>query len=497
MSKIGDLVALSDPENDYQSIEFKKVDLALVEWIEKRYQMDVRNGEILFIRGKLYWTSKGCSRISESKKTKGIKFEYIDPNKFSLPIISQNPQRYLIVKCILEKQDNGIIEGTRILDLFKEKRLKFPKKCSCGNESRYFSKTDDPEIKKCSKCNKEYKGDEYWLLKDYIAFAETKAFMRACKLAYSVSIEDDIPEDDRDNAIDISSIKNKNIIDWEKPESKNIDITNISKNLENDSKPVTKTELKPLNNIKVEVNDQPKKEPIQLNPIKPQIAKPIDIKKVETKIETKTNENKDLDKPKSMSEITPLKMINPITKTETNPGPINSKIKMPYEKTKKYAIGSLELPNYAFSCKELDYEFNVCINICKEYLEKKFPDKTKFESIWKALTDDFEKSIKGKEDINLRICFFEIFKEIFSAADQIKAFEPFEKEFTENINRCIYFAYKNDKMAKEKFRTKLGEELLIQPEFEPYFTDLLEINNIIRFNPDSEFLVKDYEVKTK
>lgn len=463
MSKISDLVALSDPENDYQSIEFKKVDLALVEWIEKRYQMDVRNGEILFIRGKLYWTSKGCSRISESKKTKGIRFEYIDPNKFSMPIISQNPSRYIIVKCLLEKQDGGIVEGIRILDLQKEKRLKFPKKCSCGNDSKFFSRTDDPEIKKCSRCNKDQKGEEYWLLKDYIAFAETKAFMRAVKLAYSVSIEDDIPEDEHENIIDVSSVK-----------FKQNDITNTIE----DNKQTTKIELKPLNNVKV--------------------VEPIDIKKtIDTKKDNvKKEENIDLNKPKSMNEVTPLKIINPNVKTE-NLVTINSKAKIPYEKTKRFEIGSIELPNYGFSAKELDYEFNICLGVCRDYLEKKFPDVTQFESNWKNLNNEFEQSVKGKEGINLRICFFELFKELFSATEQIKVFEPFEKEFTENLNRSIYFAYRNEGIPKNEFQSRLGLELLIQPEFEPYFTDLLEINNIVRFNPNSEFLLKNYEVKTK
>lgn len=467
MSKIGDLVALTDPENDYQSIEFKKVDLALVEWIEKRYNMDVRNGEILFIRGKLYWTSKGCSRISENKKTKGIRFEYIDPNKFSMPMISQNPQRYIIIKCILEKQDGGLVEGTRILDLVKEKRLRYQKKCACGNDSKYFSKTDDPEIRKCPKCGKDHRGEEYWLLKDYIAFAETKAFMRAVKLAYSVSIEDDIPEDEKEQAIDISSVKRQEInfdqsSELKLPESSSINLkTSMITQNETENKPENLVILS-KSNIK------------QLS----QPAKPIDLKLIQ-KTETEALIH-DLNKPKSMNELTPLKLINNEKKQK--------------EKVRTYEIGSVQLPNYDYMAKELDYEFYICAGTCRNYLEQKM-GKNSLESVWKSLFDEFEDSIKDKKYINLRICFFEIFKEKTSAVDQIKAFDIFQKEFTDAINNAIYFAYKNQGMEKLAFGEKLCNELNILPQFDQYFIDLLEINNIVEFSPLSIFKIKDYEVR--
>jgi hypothetical protein len=481
MSNIQKDIVLNE-EGDYQSIEFRKVDLSLIEWIEKKYRMDVRNGEILFIRGKLYWTSKGCSRISESKKTKGIRFEYIDPNKFSMPNISQNPSRYIIVKCLLEKEDGGIVEGTRILDLIKEKRLSFPKKCECGKEGKYAKKTDDPEIKKCQ-CGKELKGTEYWILKDYIAFAETKAFMRACKLAYSVSIEDDIPEDDRDQAIDIANVKRNQEVDVEfsqspidvKPESKIVNLKTSLIQIQQPTieKPIQKTDLKLLNQpepkpeIKTEIKTEtkPGAKPITLTPIKPQPAKPIEIKPADLKPIEKQPIKDDLNKPKSMSETMPLKVIVPgvpktENKTETKKPEIKSN-KLPYEKTRKFQIGSMELPGYAFIAKDLDYQFQICINTCRQYLEEKIKDKKELDSKWQNLIKEFEKSIKGKEDINLRICFFEIFKEIFSAADQIKAFEIFENDFGNSLNKAIFFAYNNEGLSKEEFTSKLGNDLLL------------------------------------
>lgn len=473
MSDIQKDIVLNE-DGDYQSIEFKKVDLGLIEWIEKKYKMDVRNGEILFIHGKLYWTSKGCSRISESKRTKSIRFEYIDPNKFSLPMISQNPSKYIIVKCLLEKEDGGIIESIRILDLIKEKRLKFPRKCDCGNEKKYFRKTEDPEVLECPKCKKQFRGEEYWLLKDYISFAETKAFMRACKLAYSVSIEDDILEDDRDQAIDITNVKQVN------NRNKEVQVEVQEKPEKPDYKPVS------LN-------------PISLNPIQQSSAKPIyikpniNIKETTTQSEQKLT-NSNLNRPKSLNESMPLQLkTNVDIKPKENN--ISTKKILPYEQTKRYTIGSLELPSYSYKIKELDYEFLVCWNNCREYLEKKDPKL--LSEKWNALVKEFDKSVEGKESINLRIVFFELFKEIISPVDQINVFNKFESEFTNDINRAIYFAYSNTGLPRDKFHQKLGEHLMISPEFESYFVDLLELNRIVSFNPTSEFLPKDYEVKQK
>jgi hypothetical protein len=65
-------------------------------------------------------------------------------------------------------------------------------------------KTQAEGLKKCSHCKGDIQGYDSWILKDYADFAETKAFMRAVGKAYNVALFDDLTDDTKRNAIDIS-----------------------------------------------------------------------------------------------------------------------------------------------------------------------------------------------------------------------------------------------------------------------------------------------------
>lgn len=210
-------------ETDYQMMQYDNVTAELFQKIREKLHLEPALGECMFVKGKFYVTHPGCSRLAEQKEVKSIQYEYLDPSTFPLPQIRKNPENFIIVKCILTKKDGGVIDGLRILDLESERKIGFPFKCEfCGNESKYGKKKD--KWTKICKCGNEIKGFDMWLIKDYVNFAETKAFMRAVGKAYSVEIFDDLPEDVQNEAKDLVSeyektkeIK-KDIVKESKPE---------------------------------------------------------------------------------------------------------------------------------------------------------------------------------------------------------------------------------------------------------------------------------------
>lgn len=149
---------------DYTTQSITNIDKQIFQMIRERFNLEPALGDAMFVRGRFYVTSTGCSRIAEQKKVRSIHFEYEDPSTCNIPLIRKNPENYLMVICRIEKEDGGVVEGRRTLDFEKEKRI-------------------------------DNKGREFWLLKDYMNFTETKAFMRAVGKAYNVEIYDDLPDD--------------------------------------------------------------------------------------------------------------------------------------------------------------------------------------------------------------------------------------------------------------------------------------------------------------
>lgn len=194
-------------DNQYQMMQYDGVTAALFQAIREKLHLEPSLGECMFVKGKFYVTHPGCSRLAEQKEVKSIQYEYLDPEKFPMPQIRKNPDNFIIVKCILTKKEGGFVDGLRILDLTEERKIGFQFKCECGNESKYFQKTSDKWKKICPKCKKEIKGFDMWLIKDYVNFAETKAFMRAVGKAYSVEVFDDLPEDLQKEAKDVSQFQ--------------------------------------------------------------------------------------------------------------------------------------------------------------------------------------------------------------------------------------------------------------------------------------------------
>lgn len=165
----------------------------LFKMIREHYKVEPALGEIMLVSGKPYFTASGCSRLAESKQTKDIRFEYLDPSTFPIFQIKQKPENFIIVRCLLTKADGGVVEGLRALDLALEKDKK-PK---------------------------------HWSLKDFMGFTETKAFMRAVGKAYNVDIFDDLPDDMRNKAEDVIISNKKKAIPVEhetKPVEKKVQL---------------------------------------------------------------------------------------------------------------------------------------------------------------------------------------------------------------------------------------------------------------------------------
>lgn len=199
-------------DGEYQVATFLETGGALFQKIRDKFGVEPALGEIMLIRGRVYFTAVGCSRLAENKHVKDIRFEYLDPTISPIYQIRLHPELYIVVKCTLTKEDNGIVEGHRALNLEEEKHWQWGVCCweKEGNKSfpaKLYWADQSAHTKTCSKCSKILKGYDGWKLKDYMNFAETKAFMRAVGKAYNVELFDDLPDEMRMDAQDVATTK--------------------------------------------------------------------------------------------------------------------------------------------------------------------------------------------------------------------------------------------------------------------------------------------------
>lgn len=181
--------------------------------IRDKFKVEPALGEIMLVRGKPYFTAPGCSRIAETKHVKDIKFEYIDPTTFNVLIVRDDPKRYIIVLCILTKEDGGHAEGRRLLDLIDERHWQWGVCCWVDNPYKKGKKMpaklygpNEKNEKQCSVCHKLLPAYDGWKLKDYMNFTETKAFMRAVGKAYNIELFEELPEEMRKEGKDLVKI---------------------------------------------------------------------------------------------------------------------------------------------------------------------------------------------------------------------------------------------------------------------------------------------------
>jgi hypothetical protein len=213
------MMSLIEKENNYKITTTSDYTTALIDvgtedqkqhlfkTIREKFKVEPALGEIMLVRGKPYFTAQGCSRIAETKHVKDVKFEYIDPTNFNVLKVRKNPEQYIIVTCYLTKEDNGVVQGNRLLDLEDEKHWQWGV-CCWGDDHkpiRLWGPNENHE-KVCSKCKKILAGYDGWKLKDYMNFAETKAFMRAVGKAYNIDLFEELPDDMKKEAKDLLKV---------------------------------------------------------------------------------------------------------------------------------------------------------------------------------------------------------------------------------------------------------------------------------------------------